>query len=149
MSAMTAVEHERFAAKITQDGECWTWTASVNSRGYGTFAAGGKVRLAHRVAYETYVDEIPDGLQIDHLCSNRRCVNPQHLEPVTGLVNVRRSRSCQATADACAHGHPWESNAFYTRSGHRRCLTCQRASARASAKRAYVPVVQRQAIAAP
>lgn len=86
------------------DGTCWTWQNCINSKGYGCVQHDGKRQLVHRVAYTLLVGPIPDGLQIDHLCLNRRCCNPHHLEPVTGAVNV--GRAAAATKSRCKHGHP-------------------------------------------
>ena len=90
---------ERFWTKVAQDGDCWTWLAARNSRGYGIFSTGGRLQLAHRASYEYMRAEIPDGLTIDHLCRNRLCVNPDHLDPVTTRVNNARSQS-ERTASA-------------------------------------------------
>jgi hypothetical protein len=83
---------ERLWAKVEGDDYigCWNWTGSVNEKGYGRLSVNGKPRRAHRLAYEHMIGEIPQGLELDHLCKNRRCVNPWHLEPVTHLVNVAR-----------------------------------------------------------
>lgn len=70
---------------------CWEWTAAKNSRGYGCFAINAKSQLAHRVSYIALVGPIAEGLQIDHLCRNKTCVRPTHLEPVSATVNVRRA----------------------------------------------------------
>jgi hypothetical protein len=86
-------------------GPCWTWIGCLNSRNYGCVSAGhGTIKLAHRIAYETYKGEIPDGYQVDHLCFNTKCCNPEHLDAVTPKVNAERSR--KATKTHCVHGHP-------------------------------------------
>jgi hypothetical protein len=73
---------------------CWDWQGSLNPRGYGKVGTGGRhgTGLVHRVVYELFVGSIPDGLTIDHLCANKRCVNPMHLEPVTAEENHRRGQ---------------------------------------------------------
>jgi hypothetical protein len=71
-------------------GDCILHAGSFNNYGYGVFYTGGKVRLAHRIAYEEAVGPIPEGLTIDHLCCEKRCVNPAHLEAVTRAENTRR-----------------------------------------------------------
>jgi hypothetical protein len=83
---------ERLWSKVTGGDytECWIWTGSVNERGYGRLSIDGKPRRVHRIAYELMVGEIPEGLELDHLCNRRACVNPWHLEPVTHAVNIAR-----------------------------------------------------------
>ena len=83
---------------------CWTWTGARNSKGYGSVGVNGKSQLAHRVAYELLVGEIPAGLQIDHLCRNKACCNPAHLEPVTAKVNTRRAIEA-VSGGRCKRGH--------------------------------------------
>lgn len=80
----------RFWAKVDKQSDCWVWTGAIKPNGYGTFGAGKKTCYAHRWAYEHVVGSIPDGMHIDHLCRNRACVNPAHLEPVSSAVNVNR-----------------------------------------------------------
>lgn len=82
--------------------ECWPWIGSTNQEGYGHIRKGGKYSAnlgVHRVAYELLVGPIPDGLEIDHLCRNTRCVNPAHLEPVSSMVNAQRGRVAKLNPD--------------------------------------------------
>ena len=101
---------QRFWNKVKLGpGGCWLWTASLKGpgyntgRGYASFYWAGKGQSGHRVAYEVLVGTIPDGLQVDHLCRVRRCVNPEHLEPVTHRENVRRGLLL-----TCPHGEDAE-----------------------------------------
>lgn len=114
------------------DDECWPWTGSTNGFGYGRLSLGGRYVYAHRVAYECEVGEIPEGLVLDHLCRNRLCCNPAHLEAVTHRVNILRGTSpaaARAAADFCHRGHPFdETNTYVRPSGQRTCITCQRMS---------------------
>lgn len=85
---------ERFESKVERLASgCWQWTGAILDTGYGVLTEGGKngkVFRAHRVAYELFIGPIPEGLVLDHLCHNRWCVNPEHLEAVTNHVNVLR-----------------------------------------------------------
>ena len=86
----------RFWRYVEQRRECWVWTASIRPNGYGEFRCNGRLTRAHRFAYEQMVGPVPEGLQLDHLCRNRACVNPEHLEPVTGSVNVQRGHEARS-----------------------------------------------------
>jgi hypothetical protein len=79
---------ERFWDKVEKRDGCWKWTGATNHRGYGSFGWRGKVRPAHRVAYEIANGEIPEGLFIDHICRNTSCVNPEHLRLATNKQNL-------------------------------------------------------------
>ena len=106
----------RFWRYVEQRGECWIWTASIRPNGYGEFRCNGRLTRAHRFAFEQMVGPVPEGLQLDHLCRNRACVNPEHLEPVTGSVNVQRGlaarnrgRSPEPAAAPAKPMRPWTS----------------------------------------
>lgn len=109
----------RYWAKVDRTDHCWTWTACINSRGYGCFAVNGKAQLVHRLSYADAFGDIPDGLTIDHLCRNIRCVRPDHLEPVTLAENIRRAAD---TKTACRRGHTLT---FRPGDRQRRCRTCE------------------------
>lgn len=81
---------ERIRRYITGRGSCWEWTGLKNVRGYGRINVAGTMQLAHRATYSALRGPIPEGLELDHLCRNPSCVNPDHLEPVTHAENVRR-----------------------------------------------------------
>lgn len=84
---------DRFLAKVRPipGKSCWGWVGYVTPNGYGMVGDGRRVTYAHRLAYELYVGPIPPGLHIDHLCRERRCVRPDHLEAVTQAENNRRA----------------------------------------------------------
>lgn len=114
---------ERFWSMVTKkENGCWEF-ACIGAQGYG------RIRIdphkppvpAHRYAYELLKGKIPDGLQLDHLCLNKACVNPDHLEPVTAQVNIARA---DALITHCPHGHPYSPENTYVYNGHRFCKQC-------------------------
>lgn len=131
---------ERLLAKvIISESGCWEWTASLHSAGYGQLSYKGRPRLAHRVSYELLVGEIAEGLDIDHLCRNRKCVNPKHLEVVTRQVNLLRGdRGKYGKATHCKHGHEFsaENTRVSKATGQRICRECARIRGREETRKA-------------
>lgn len=125
---------ERFWEKVNKTETCWLWTAS-SVDGYGGFRVGEKMQRAHRVAYEWEIGRVPDGLELDHLCRTRLCVNPAHLEPVTRQENVIRGAGLaakNASKTHCLRGHEFSEANIYRQPStplKRRCLICKRTRA--------------------
>lgn len=126
---MTERQWKHFWSKVRLTESCWLYEGHVAKDGYGRFnpwRPGGSKSplLAHRLAYENLVGDVPDGLQLDHLCRVRNCVNPEHLEPVTSRVNTQRG---MAAMTHCRNGHEInDKNTFFTSDGYRGCRVCQR-----------------------
>lgn len=118
-----------FWDKVQPTGFCWEWTAYRDRKGYGRSHLDGKSMAAHRVAYTLLVGPIPAGLTLDHLCRNKGCVNPDHLEPVTVGENSIRSHEL-TSSEVCRNGHVYadEGNELFVKMGaklaHRRCRQC-------------------------
>ena len=117
----------RFWAHVEKSDCCWLWTAS-SAKGYGRFNPGGGPVQAHRWLYELVRGAIPTGLELDHLCRIKLCVNPDHLEAVPHKVNLLRGNgfsAIYARRSTCRNGHPYTpNNTILTKRG-RRCITCE------------------------
>lgn len=115
---------ERFLDKVEITEDCWLWRASMRNQ-YGGFDVDGKTRAAHRVSYELFVGPVPDGLQLDHLCCNKSCVNPAHLEPVTPGENIKRAWRVSGRVKVCKRGHAMTPENTEANGHKRRCLACR------------------------
>jgi hypothetical protein len=114
---------------------CWLWGAATVSTGYGQLRFGGRHWPAHRLVWELLVGAIGDGLVIDHLCRNRACVNPAHLEPVTFRENILRGDGVAAHRARRTHCKCGRGYDLIGKGGGRRCSVCRRDVARANAAR--------------
>ena len=119
--------------RIDASGDCWEWTGYRNTDGYGKVVIDKKQRYVHRVVWEALVGTIPDGHQIDHLCRNPPCCNPDHLQVVTPVENIRRGFG-NVRKTYCPQGHRYSGENLYeyvSASGtRRRCNTCNTESQR-------------------
>lgn len=125
--ARRALLLERAMLRTSKDEDgCWRWTGILTGPGYGQFAiAHATLAIAHRAVYELLVGPIPDGLELDHACRVRNCVNPDHLEPVSRQENLRRSRRTH-----CKYGHEFTAENTYMQPKGKQCKTCGRIAAR-------------------
>jgi len=129
---------ERFWVRVREDmmTGCWLWQGGRNAAGYGYFSLasgrrGAYLVRAHRWAYRLLVGPIPSWLEIDHLCRNRACVNPTHMELVTSVENIRRGENHNRNKTRCPAGHLYiAANTYVDRLGRRYCRACRRLRAR-------------------
>jgi hypothetical protein len=122
---------ERFWDFVTKTSTCWLWHGRTDRDGYGAFCANYRDYRAHRYSYMQLIGDIPEGLVIDHLCRVRNCVNPEHMEPVTGTENTMRGEGAGAQNSQkthCKYGHEYtEENTYrYNNGKWRNCKTCKR-----------------------
>ncbi|KKL53690.1 hypothetical protein LCGC14_2272920 [marine sediment metagenome] len=134
MVLSTVAERLQAGSRIDALG-CTVWRRYRTPSGYGLIAVGRKSRRAHKVAYELAKGPVPEGLELDHLCRNRACIDPEHLEAVTHRVNVLRGVSPSAVSarkTECIRGHEFtEANTLWTSDGRRDCRACHNARSRA------------------
>lgn len=103
---------------------CWVWMAGTNNSGYGAMTVHGKPVGAHRASYMAFVGEIPPGLDVHHICNNRMCVNPHHLEAVTRSKNLLEQPPRKRKTH-CVNGHALVDSNVYEWNGNRGCRTCR------------------------
>jgi hypothetical protein len=107
---------------------CWEWTRGKLPQGYGVVSIAGRPWRAHRALFEILAGPIPDGLGLDHLCRNRCCVNPDHLEPVTTRENLMRGATLaarNAVKTHCPRGHAYDEANTRQHNGRRFCRACE------------------------
>jgi len=121
---MIELFEDRLSGFTVDENDCWNWPNVNAALGYGLIGVTRKYRAyAHRAFYHFFKGELIKDMQIDHLCRNRRCVNPEHLEQVTADENKRRGNSIfaiEARKTHCKHGHPLTMKP----NGHRYCRPC-------------------------
>lgn len=127
---------KRFRDKfiINKDTDCWEWKAEITHDGYGRYCYKYRRYMSHRFSYEIMIGPIPEGLQIDHLCRNRSCCNPEHLEAVTCKENLSRGLGCMpgviVSANKrkakihCKYSHEFTPENTYTYKNKRSCKIC-------------------------
>ncbi len=122
-------EETRFWDKVNREGpvpdigRCWLWEGAKTATGYGHLRSDGRAKKAHRVSYELFVEPIPEGMEIDHICRNRSCVNPLHLRAVNHQAQASNTVQFNSTKTHCPRGHEYND---YRQSGARRCTRCER-----------------------
>ena len=117
--AIPAIERFNNKYQVVPNG-CWQWLGVIGRDNYGHLTVNGKEVAAHRFAYEQFVGMIPPGLQVAHLCKNRSCVNPDHLDLIESLGAFNANKT------HCPDGHPYDSeNTYITPSGKRMCRACR------------------------
>jgi hypothetical protein len=121
---------DRFWEKVDKSNNCWNWIGAITRDGYGAFQVTSKKTIrAHRLSFEMSKGMIPVGLVLDHICNNKKCVNPEHLRAVTNWENIKRSNaicSVNARVTHCPKGHPYDDvNTYHLPKGGRGCKACR------------------------
>ena len=130
----------RFYSRIKKTDTCWLWVGSLSEKGYGIFYHNYKTTRAHRMSLELSGSTIPHGMQIDHLCRVRNCVNPSHLQIVDAKTNVRRGvgvTAINAMKTACDSGHRLSAeNTYIDKTSYKTSRLCR--ACRAEAQKRYM-----------
>src|SRR6266436_3987369 len=122
---------ERFMEKVEEPfcahNECWVWKGSKTGSGYGQIWVDGKHVTAHRISHELFIGPIPEGHAVDHLCRNRLCVQPDHLQALDHYANWSQ---WNLSKTHCINGHPYDEQNTYRVRGERQCRICRRGAVR-------------------
>lgn len=126
--------------EISLENKCWNYIGSVDKDGYGMFRLYDKTYRTHRLSYLLFKGEIPQNYVIDHICSNRKCCNPDHLEAVTNSENIKRGdtgkNNHQSLKEYCPKGHKYTpENTYINPKGSRECMICKTANRQADRAR--------------
>lgn len=127
---------EDLIAQVYFDDSCWLWMGKTSAKGYGRLQFRKRNHPAHRVSWMLQVGEIPEGYDLHHICTNKRCVRIEHLQPIShgshsrSHLSVEKARLIALRArrarTKCPNGHPYTEGNFITKYGYRRCLVCRR-----------------------
>ena len=131
-AGLTVKERLLFYSYVDRDTGCWEWTSTKNQKGYPRMKIDKVMCGAHRVSYEMFTGPLIDELEMDHICENRGCINPAHIQQISHGDNIRNGARWRHKKDNhCIHGHKYtEENTQIRADGRKRCATCRRSQAR-------------------